>query len=225
MFVNTEPCEIPCWWGITPGKTTWAQARQLLSEISPEYGPYYDGALPRYDYSFEVPVNFEPLGYGFIEASLYVQDEIVIAIGTSTGWLHRDFDYSFANLLSLFDQPDEIWIRYSPVEADFHIEYSLNLFYKEQGILLHKSGEAALKDNTLVICPLQRGIFPMGITLFAPTITSSYDYLRELLFGKYELTETHYVRLSSITDGFGESEFYELYKNENAAECFSVDVK
>jgi hypothetical protein len=225
LYVNTKPCEIPCWWAITPGKTTWAQARQELSKIGPESGPYFKGVLPRYDYSFEVPANFEPLNLDFIEPSLYVQNMIVVAIGTSTGWLHQDFDYSLANLLTLFGQPDEIWLRYSPVEADFHIEYSLNLFYKERGILLHKSGEAELRDNTLVICPLQGGKFPMGITLFDPTITDSYDYLRELLFGKYELTETRYSRINTVTDGVGESEFYELFRNEDTAECFSVHVE
>lgn len=227
LYVDGVPCALPCWWGITPGQTTWAQARQLLSEVSPEYGPYYSGILPRYDYSFEVPVNFEPLGYGFIEPSLYVRDEIVVAVGTSTGWIHRDFDYSFANLLVLLGQPDEIWIKYSPTEADFQIEYSLTLFYQVRGILLRKSGEAKLRDNTLVICPLkdQHSMFPLGITLYTPDITDSYEHLRELLHGKYGPGEDRYVRLSTITDGFGESEFYELYKNENATECFAVFVK
>lgn len=227
LYQGTGPCELPCWWGITPGTTTWAQARLLLSELSPEYGPYYRGALPRYDYSFEVPANFEPLNLGFIEVSLYVQDEIIVAVGTSTGWIHQEFDYSLANLLAMFDQPDEIWIRHSPVEADFHIEYSINLFYKAQGVLLHISGEATLRDNTLVICPLNvnHGIFPMGIMLFTPNVTDSYEQLRELLYGRYDLAEDRYVPLSTITDGFGVSEFYNVYKNDNATECFGVNVE
>ncbi len=227
LYQGTAPCELPCWWGITPGTTTWTQARQILSELSPEYGPYYKGALPRYDYSFEVPTNFEPLNLGFIEVSLYVQDEIIVAVGTSTGWIHQDFDYSLANLLALFDRPDEIWIRHSPVEADFHIEYSINLFYKAQGVLLGNSGEAIFRDNTLVICPLnvQHNTYPMGILLYEPNVTDSYEHLRELLYGKYELAEARYVRLSTITDGFGESEFYNVYKNEGASECFEVHVK
>ena len=187
LYQDTEPCELPCWWGITPGMTTWAQARHILSELGPEYGPYDRDIVTRYIYSFEVPVNFEPLNYGFIEVSLYVHDEIVVAVGTSTGWIHQDFDYSLANLLALFGQPDEIWVSHSTVEADFHIEYSIHLFYKAQGVLLSNSGEATLRANTLVICPInvQHSIVPMGIMLYAPNITDSYFMTALNMFSRY----------------------------------------
>ena len=29
-----NPCGLPCWWGITPGETTWGQAWQLLMRLA-----------------------------------------------------------------------------------------------------------------------------------------------------------------------------------------------
>lgn len=227
LYVNMELCEIPCWWGITPGKTTWTQARQILSEIQPEQGPYYREIVTRYKYSFEVPANFDVLDLGFIEASIFVSGDIVVAISTNTGWIHRDFNYSRTSLLTLLGKPDEIWLRHTTPESELLIEYEMDLLYKSKGVLLNISGVAKKEIDTLLICPqnFQRGAFPAAITMYASEVTNSFDQLRELLFGKYELTETRYVRLGTITDGFGESEFYELYKKENAIECFSVQVK
>lgn len=227
LYQYIEPCKFPCWWGITPGQTTWAQARQILSEIQPEQGPYYREILTRYKYSFEVPARFEALGLGFIEASIFVNGDKVVAISTNTGWIHQDFDYSRTNLLALFGQPDEIWLRHTTPESELIIEYEMELLYKSDGILLNISGEAKKQDDRLVICPqkFQRGAFPAAITMYASKITNSFDQLREMLFGKYDVTEPRYVRLQTITEGFGESEFYQLYKNEDAPDCFTVDVK
>lgn len=227
LYQYTEPCKFPCWWGITPGQTTWPQARQILSEIQTEQGPYYREIMTLYKYSFGVPAKFEALDLGFIEASIFVNENIVVAISTNIGWIHRDFDYSRTYLLTLLGQPDEIWLRHTTPESELLIEYEMDLLYKSTGVLLNISGEAKKQNDRLVICPqkFQSGAFPAAITMYAPEITYSFDELREMLFGKYELAETRYVRLSTITNGFGEREFYELYKNENAAECFAVNVK
>lgn len=227
LYQDSEPCEIPCWWGITPGQTTWAQARQILSEIEPEYGPYYRDIVTRYKYSFEVPENFEALNLGFIEASIYVSGDMVIALSTNTGWLHRDFNFSRSSLLTLLGEPDEIWIRYTTPDPGLLIEYEIDLLYMSKGVLLNITGEAQIENNTLAICPqnFQRGAFPAAITMYSPEIADSFEQLREMLFGKYELAETRYVHLQTVTDGFGESEFYNVYNNENATECFAVNVK
>lgn len=227
LYVNTIPCELPCWWGIAPGQSTWAQARQILSQLSTEGGPYFKGVIPSYSYSFEVPENFEALNLGFIEATLYVRDEIVVAVSTNTGWVHRNFEFSRTGLLALLGQPDEIWIRYTPPEDEMLIEYEIDLLYKSEGILLNISGEAQKGNGTLLICPqnFQRGAFPPAITMYTTKIADTFDQLREMLFGKHDLAESRYVRLQTVTNGFGESDFFNVYKNENATECFDVHVK
>ena len=30
LLENNGGCKLPCWWGFTPGKTTWVEARQIL---------------------------------------------------------------------------------------------------------------------------------------------------------------------------------------------------
>jgi len=183
--------------------------------------------VTRYKYSFEVPVNFEALNLGFIEVSVYVSGDMVIAISTNTGWIHRDFNFSRSSLLALLGEPDEIWIRHTTPDTGLLIEYEIDLLYMSKGVLLNISGEAQLENNTLVICPqnFQRGAFPAAITMYAPEATNSFEQLREMLFGEYEPNEARYVRLQTVTDGFGESEFYNVYKNENATDCFALNVK
>src|SRR5688572_13990138 len=38
LLENNAGCKLPCWWGITPGKTTWSEARQILEKASRHIG-------------------------------------------------------------------------------------------------------------------------------------------------------------------------------------------
>ena len=33
LFLNNRNCQLPCWWGIVPGETTWREAHAMLSTL------------------------------------------------------------------------------------------------------------------------------------------------------------------------------------------------
>jgi hypothetical protein len=75
LLENNGGCKLPCWWGITPGKTTWAEARQILEKTSLSIGGQELGE------KFSVNVHaYLPYPYNFanyMEHSYYIKNGIV----------------------------------------------------------------------------------------------------------------------------------------------------
>lgn len=116
-------CQWPCWWGITPGITTWTEASNFLQTLSigntsVTKMPYivYLTAFPRQD-ARKLFVDF------YVER----QDNVIDVIFLSQNLSLNDF-------LRLQGKPDEIRISSDgivPGPSDFRIVF----FYPEKGIM------------------------------------------------------------------------------------------
>lgn len=222
-YENNGGCQLPCWWGITPGKTTWDEARSKLSIISSEMGPFIKAGLPAYDYSFDVPMNVDPLGLGFFEPRLWVDHNTIYGINLNTGWIQKGVDYSLSFVLKEFGKPNEIWID---LETDVQDKphYELDLFYPFLGLLFNSTGDGEFIGSGVEICPqgFRRGLFPAAVTLFPPRVEISYVELKNLLFD-WSANEFDFIKLISISDGFDETEFYQTYQDPNTNICFHTN--
>jgi len=97
LFETNRGCLLPCWWGITPGQTTWGEARQFLEQFA-DVDPYgtvnqnkpdfYIGVLvPISDAMFRTlfPDEKEVLPY-YLSQYYEVTDGVVISIEIRTGY-------------------------------------------------------------------------------------------------------------------------------------------
>jgi hypothetical protein len=56
--LQLEECELPCYLGITPGKTSWASAQQILADLGAEYvGEDYEGGTGMRGYAYKILVS------------------------------------------------------------------------------------------------------------------------------------------------------------------------
>lgn len=142
LLENNAGCELPCWWGITPGVTLWKQARQILEKTSVSI----DAQESQNDFKAEVE-TYLPDPYDFAPSMKHVY-------GVKNGVVHYirvyNFDlaprYDLQNFLQTYGQPTEVWMRtFAQAELGAQ-DFLIELFYREQGMLIEYRTAKLLKE-------------------------------------------------------------------------------
>lgn len=222
LYDDNGGCELPCWWGITPGATSWAEARTKLAPLGWMSGPYGEGETVHYEFSFDVPEALDTLEY--FGPKLGIKGGIVVGIGINSRWIESDFDYSLAALLQAFGSPDEIWLK---VVTDVPAEpyYDIDLFYPTKGILLSASGPLQMDDTRVIICPqeFRLGLFPPFLMLWDPAMNLRYQSISYSTMGSRVLDISDYHLLEEFSDDFDSEDFYATYLDPQTTICFGID--
>ncbi len=223
LSARAEACNLPCWWGITPGKTTWVTARSELALLGELFGPFDRGPIAWYDFAIAVPKTLDPLGY--FEPSIGVRNGVVEIISLNGQWVWSGFDYSLAGLLQTFGQPDEIWLKTNADSPPEHgVPYDLDLYYGSKGVLFNATGRGTKQGDQIVICPqpFRLGAFPPGIVLWSPAESKTHaELLRWIVRGNFSNTQG-YLPLEQVSVDFRREDFVATYAQANAASCFNI---
>ena len=145
-------CRFPCWWGITPGKTTWPEAGQFLSsftEVTPH--PQFDkNDAPSEFVTYYVTYPLEnKYGYGGFRVSVKKNQILVISVGRDS----TIYDLHLQDILSDYGPPNQIFLRtFEHVQGnDFPL--TLVLYYSKQNFLAMYELIAHEEYEELVSCP------------------------------------------------------------------------
>jgi hypothetical protein len=119
-------CSLPCWWGITPGRTTWSEAEHYMATfalgISPAgFSQQRDLAL--YNVEFPDPNSNSLADYLF--AGFAVNNSGVIEIIDSTS------KKSLSTTLDNIGIPSQIWVEIISNFGPGPLSYTLALFYND----------------------------------------------------------------------------------------------
>lgn len=237
LYSNNGGCQIPCWWGITPGVTTWAQANEILAPMSLGIRQSTNGknGITMYEITYRIPkgVDFPTLSKtegdyyrNYFNPILFVQNETVLAIELNTGWISQGFESSLVSLLNMLGQPDEIWLRLITDEiSNYGPRYDIRLFYGTKGVLLSSEGDATRQGEKLLVCPqvYWEDKFPPSVILWSPSLNITFEDFNDNLLGDMRNTYSdEYVLLESATEGFSVADFYEIYLEPGTASCFAA---
>ncbi len=218
LLETNNGCELPCWWGIVPGETTWEEALSLVTT--------FDGTIQDLVPADDEGLNYIRVGIPFratngelmlLSQSYGVRNGIVEIIEASAG----DFpNYSLSSLLAKLGKPSEIRIKTSsPVFAEL---FMYDLFYPEKGVLALYVGQATLVNETVVACPAIH-VWP-GFKFWDPPNgpTSFWEGRAsgELFPVNPNDNPETYLSIDLIA-GLTIEEFYEIYLNPEAKECFT----
>lgn len=226
LYADNGGCELPCWWGITPGETTWEATHQLLAPL----GIIAEGASSRngvviFSTEFIVPKRINPRGY--LGSAIWVKDGVVIAISLGGNRVMDGFDYSLAGLLEMFGQPEEIWLEIHPKSSDDKPYYYLQLFYPTLGIKIgSQRGFAQVREDVITLCPAEFSDYSkvsLGFLLWSSTETVDFKEIDKVLLD--DLIPWHpdkYQLLEDLTTDIDNAAFYETYVNPNTNDCFDV---
>jgi len=146
LLKNNGGCLLPCWIGISPGKTTWDEAYAFLSIFADQIPGGKD------DLS-----NVHTVRFKLSDASYNGGLETGATIYTDKGVVDRitvfPEDISLSDLLATYGLPSEIRIHAIGIYTmSPKGRFTLILFYKDKGILAVYDGINE-KSNIIHICP------------------------------------------------------------------------
>ena len=223
LLTTNGGCELPCWWGVTPGQTSVQDAQYLFQS----YGKAIS-VCPRSSGETQYKVGlFGRYDAGLLDSTvrhIFSEQDGAVAwirvvgepsVWTSSRHLVQDWHrYSLAEVLSRLGPP-------SQVVLDFKREgcgeaYQLGIVYDELGTLIQFGGKVQRTPDTVVICPRLNEVTRFGLFLTTP---GSGLALEEQLSGS-----SYGCARVRIEDGVGMSvdEFHHIYLDPEAETCLEI---
>jgi hypothetical protein len=202
LLEDNGGCQLPCWWGITPGKTTWEEANDILGGFNPPGKPMDrpDGSWTMY---FHTPFTEK----GPITHSYSVKDGLVTEI--------EIYAYDYAPLFQLEDfletygQPEEIYIMTFSTDEPGQI-FEMDLFYPGMGILMsYSGGDLENAGDKLRNC--LQGMDSPFFHLWFPNQRISFKEAEEKFLNNEDLPER--LSLEDAT-GMTVAEFFSILKSK-----------
>jgi hypothetical protein len=211
-------CLLPCWWGISPGETTWIEAKQFLDQYNAELSSSerIDHIVDNHShtityYSADLYTEGFPRGVG---ARFEVWDDHKISSiytsGQSTG-----SSLEINNLLSTYGRPKRVSISITPHVPDNIFPFYLVLFYPDEYFGVAYDLLATKQGSIFNGCP--KGKIPR-IWMWATDSSNliSLEYIQNALTG-YN-TINIFIDLESASN-FSMDEFYLEFLDPMSEAC------
>lgn len=220
LLTTNAGCRLPCWWGFTPGQTTWAEAEIFLEQFDSDiYIPYSLEEQETFFFaSVTIPLPDIP-GENwntYVNHTYFVEKGIIDAIDARTGIIETQ---KLSTFLQIYGPPEEIWIvTKSTGYPEGYLSFLIILFYPEQGILAFRGPlQASFTDNGMVRgCQFDNP--HTNYYLWAPNSQLTLmDVFRK--FGKDY--NTVILPIEEAT-GMSVIEFYEIFKQSGADQCLET---
>lgn len=149
-LINNNNCALPCYWGITPGITTWQEAKTVLNKFWKSFIEVKEGY---YKISFEYPESENEGRYYYLHVFTNPANDTITTIRGS-------LDNSLKSFLINNQEPEKTYIRviWSTHAADIDeaSTFLIYLFYGKKGIwakqILRNDGYDSPDNRKLKIC-------------------------------------------------------------------------
>ena len=220
LNLNNNGCQLPCWWGIIPGKTTWFDAMYFLvsfTEIKQgENGSFY--AEGKNHYTTYLEVYYENPG---IEdpwrMSINGQDALVSSITVFPP--DTEYNYTLHQILTTFGTPNQIYVSAQPDSQTNVLDPArIILDYGALGIWAVFEFPVTKNTKTMVICPR-----PVGarLSLWDPTVKNSNSISIEEFVDRITGFSPH--KLEDVSE-MSIQGFYNNFKNANPENCLETPI-
>lgn len=197
-------CELPCWWGLVPGQTTWDEALALLEPIASRIAEYgQPNVTPNRAEVFFLTLPKEV-------SSPYIQLDFAMQSGVVERILVSGFewpDYQLPQLLSGYGQPNEVWIHTEGFTPEAYRLFGLVLLYTQRGVLVSYSTEGELAGSTI------QGCFQGNPSLWLWHGDRSMTFTEAAELFSWDVQNVLYLPLSDAT-GMTVDMFYQSFKDE-----------
>lgn len=227
LLANNNDCQLPCLWGITPGKRNYLEARHILmpligvadfayfypgipaDSISPLYVEGSQRLYTQVTYSYNSDGVIESIYFRALEEQLG-QDEYgnltKTPIFDSQTFLKRAEYYLLSHVLSEQGKPEAVLVQASGLLIGGVMD--IVLIYPSQGIWVDYTMKI-IRTNSIskLACPTNAYI---NMMLFPPGDPESFFSLLERT--DWTITKSGYIPLAEATSMTVE-EFYKTFRN------------
>ncbi|MBN2006648.1 MAG: hypothetical protein JXA21_25065 [Anaerolineae bacterium] len=223
MLQDNSGCQLPCWWGFTPGETPWQTVAAFLSAQGKQIWGYRYSDRTRYTVAFEVPqhlslwqnydVSNDRVDLIFIRAVPPTRDDEFVY--GDTQFLKDLAPYTLSQMLTAYGQPVQILLGINAGAP--WAPYELLFFYPEQGILMRYSGPAEYGERVFEVCPYRSEI---AMWFWSPE--------HEITLGDFSNTDGYTAKIVAEIPSLEEStgitneEFYQTFIQSGVEDCFET---
>jgi hypothetical protein len=168
-------CELPCWWGITPGKTTWAEMVDTFVKEGIGFDPYQEKQLDLHAIADKdrpeqtVDVKFSE-NDGLVQ-SINIDTEYYYLLAESK-YSEIWRNYTLGEVLTHYGIPTQVYLLLTTGAADWtpgmHGTYDLWVEYANKGIAIRYPGELIHDNQGWYICPVFGNVGGIEIRLQSP---------------------------------------------------------
>ena len=213
LLDGNNGCQLPCWWGATPGHTTWAEVSPLFELLNVEV--FSTGQIFHH-VRIPVPNRLAQSGFLEIDYSVRRDDDVIQNIQIVTAASHT---YSLERMLAAHGKPSEIWLNTLPRSREGFLPFRLILIYQELGMAVqYVESKAMQEDSTIIGCfPEERQGSPI-ISLWIPDPDLKFD---DILRFSYLDESQFYLPLEDATELDTES-FTEHFAAQDGDYCLET---
>lgn len=229
LLQTNAGCRLPCWWGFTPGQTTWPTAYAFFASVGKMPAESRGPKMLNYTVTFHIPQHDVQVRQIYIVSGNLIE-AIEVEIRTVRNYETVYGDERFAEdlqryllpqLLTTYGQPTEVLLRtFRSVPEGSFIPFNLLLFYPQQGILVRYYGPTERKGEHIRICP-QRTEIALRLWLPNKQIMTFEDIAR-LGILRLPLEEVSDFRSLEEATGMNLETFYETFKSPNNQLCLET---
>lgn len=226
LLMTNAGCDLPCWWGITPGLTTLAEVDKLMKEMG-AFGSVLegqefrlpDGLITRY-VGFDRFHSSERIDIGFgakntiiqsikIERDVTIREEKISRIYWNA--------YSLKRIFEKYGKPDRVWVKNFPSIRDSPTsDIMMFVFYDKLKFLIVYS-MSVKTANPMLICPnFEDGqIGRFNLYILAPSQNITLEKYAGFAFDMEE-----YMLPIEEASGLSTQKLYEFLLSGNG--CFEI---
>ncbi len=213
-------CELPCWWGITPGKTTW---KEMVDTFAKQGIGFFEEGHPNLSYVTKDNHREET-----IDVTFQRENDLVQGVDIKSAYYHllakQEYaetwkSYSLDQVLSQHGIPTRVYLELTVGAGDWspgmQATYELWLAYADKGITVRYPGELIHDKQGWYVCPTFRSDKGITLKLRAPNTPASIDELEA--DNPFQFAGT----LEKLT-GMSLQRFYEMFKQSPPPGCLFV---
>jgi hypothetical protein len=216
-------CNFPCWWNITPGTTTWNDAKSLFDFLGL---PIEDKRIGLYMMHKVVIYSSEQIYKTSVE--VYDKNGVVEYIAMKSTLPENEFkklysDYEPEKVFGKYGIPDRIFIFATNLGDTSY--YGLDMYYDNDGFYISIGGSVnEITETEFVICSDFSisdfngiGIYTKSPIIKLPIENSPIEGLSE----NFSLMKTYRTPIEEAT-GLTREEFIDLFIGDSPSYCFTI---
>ena len=235
LLRTNASCELPCWWGIVPGATTWKEAEQFLQHVgaivASTSGPDKSTIVHEtggFDFEGEYISDHYTTVYNdiaFTELGGFVTSVHISSSGSANPIEFQSaFDYySPQQVITKYGKPSRVWMTTTSLSGYGNTGkngYDLWMFFDHLGFLIGYEGR--VEDAPIYhVCPrFENGedIYSLDLYLQSPDDPSPIEKNDSILNSGGRSSVLNIENAAGISV----EEFYELFIQNDQPACFDT---
>ncbi|MCL5998755.1 MAG: hypothetical protein M1546_22265, partial [Chloroflexi bacterium] len=210
MLKSNGGCDLPCLWGIEPGKPITTSSLEMVAEQ--RFHVTGDG-FTRFNLQSTIAGNGETEQYNYlISVDIALQDGLVSSIemdgdrriGEATKVFQRDWQsFSLQRILTKYGKPSRVMLAAydATTERNTPFLFSLEVVYEQKGVAIRYDGALLGTPGAARVCPSLAYVHHIGLLLAQPDQPEQYKTLLDAWNGA-PTTEALQQSLGMTVEGY-----------------------